>query len=677
MTEKSGSRSGPPDEPIPGYKTIADFTKDGYKFLMEGTKYANQLPTGRDRNFYSAFDSFTKILNEESQRLMDGMTSVLKKNEVGANMRNQHIDKKNEILIDANDIILERVANNIDEMNGIKKTVGSEPVSQTVSIQPPVRINGSWNKNSNAHLSVSSSSTTVVVSRQTKEMTIRLLAAENIVKPQKFFTDEINNCHDDPWEPKIKDKPNSLKPLAIFLEETDVGREYSHPYEYELDRYTPSDELLTKIQLNKPKLIKDTPLIEINESSQLPDLLEELRRHKIIAVDLEHHSYRSFMGITCLMQISTQNTDYLIDTLALRNDLWILNEVFTKPDIVKVFHGAQSDIVWLQRDLSLYVVNMFDTYFAAKQLAYSGLSLAFLMNRFCNFIPNKQFQLADWRMRPLPVELKNYAREDTHYLIYIYQNMRNELIDRAHGETNLLKAVIDNSTNLCKKRYFKPTWHENIHLEFYNRCSRNFDNRQLFALKEIYKWRDQIARVEDESFSYVLPNNMLLEIAERLPKEMQGILACCSPVPPLVRVNLLEIHKIILKALEKPFEQPILKENNRARGSTTIITKINMDSPLHCPHDMTRNEEYRDDLPTLITATTQQIIQGILSTKLDIEQYESTCSVFNVKTNIKCVNSPERKDQKLTNNLKFLGPFERYQLVRPFIKVKEKFIHNS
>jgi len=76
--------------------------------------------------------------------------------------------------------------------------------------------------------------------------------------------------------------------------------------------------------------------VEINSSNQLSELVEELRKHKIIAIDLEHHSYRSFMGITCLMQISTVERDYLIDTLALRNDLWVLNEVFTKPDIIKV-----------------------------------------------------------------------------------------------------------------------------------------------------------------------------------------------------------------------------------------------------------------------------------------------------------------------------------------------------
>lgn len=86
----------------------------------------------------------------------------------------------------------------------------------------------------------------------------------------------------------------------------------------------------------KAKALKDTPLIEINDHKQLPELVEELRKFQAIAVDLEHHSYRSFMGITCLMQISTPEKDYLIDTLALRNDLWILNEIFTKPDITKV-----------------------------------------------------------------------------------------------------------------------------------------------------------------------------------------------------------------------------------------------------------------------------------------------------------------------------------------------------
>ena len=34
----------------------------------------------------------------------------------------------------------------------------------------------------------------------------------------------------------------------------------------------------------------------------------------------------------------------------------------------QVFHGAESDIVWLQQDLGLYVVNLFDTYHASVLL---------------------------------------------------------------------------------------------------------------------------------------------------------------------------------------------------------------------------------------------------------------------------------------------------------------------
>jgi exosome complex exonuclease RRP6 len=61
------------------------------------------------------------------------------------------------------------------------------------------------------------------------------------------------------------------------------------------------------------------------------------------------------------MQISTRDEDFLIDTLVLRHKMHILNAVTTDPSIVKVLHGADSDIVWLQRDFGLYIVNLFDT----------------------------------------------------------------------------------------------------------------------------------------------------------------------------------------------------------------------------------------------------------------------------------------------------------------------------
>jgi len=64
-------------------------------------------------------------------------------------------------------------------------------------------------------------------------------------------------------------------------------------------------------------------------------MLDSLKKATEIAVDLEHHDYRSYYGFVCLMQISTRERDWIIDTLELREELSALNEVFTNPSIIK------------------------------------------------------------------------------------------------------------------------------------------------------------------------------------------------------------------------------------------------------------------------------------------------------------------------------------------------------
>jgi len=81
---------------------------------------------------------------------------------------------------------------------------------------------------------------------------------------------------------------------------------------------------------------EDTSATWVDTVDTLEDMLRELKAASEIAVDLEHHDNRSYIGIVCLMQISTRDKDWIIDTLKLRDELFILNEVFTNPKIVKV-----------------------------------------------------------------------------------------------------------------------------------------------------------------------------------------------------------------------------------------------------------------------------------------------------------------------------------------------------
>lgn len=471
----------------------------------------------------------------------------------------------------------------MDEESGILR---NPQVELVVSQMPKPLINGSWNRADRTNESSDSSEK------------IRLLGGKNIQRPQLMFKDKIDNSS-KPWMPRIKEKPNSLKPLALYVEEGEHGEIFNHPYEFELDKFDIPECQLKKSVPVQYKSFESTEFKLIEKPSDIKILLEDLKNQKEIAVDLEHHSYRTFQGITCLMQISTVNTDYLIDTLALRSELYQLNEIFTKPTILKIFHGADMDILWLQRDLSLYVVNMFDTHQAAKQLNLPYLSLAYLLNKYCGINPNKHFQLADWRIRPLPEELMKYAREDTHYLLHIKDMLKNELIKTANGKSNILKAVYDRCTDLCKRTYVKPIWTEENCMNMYRKSQKSFNNKQMYALIELHKWRDIIAREEDDSIGYVLPNHMLLNIAETLPREMQGILACCNPIPPLVRQNVLKLHKIVLKAREQSLVMFVPEQDIRQRP-TQQNHVIDSGASLYTPHDIPSDTEARADLPCLL-----------------------------------------------------------------------------
>jgi len=124
-----------------------------------------------------------------------------------------------------------------------------------------------------------------------------------------------------------------------------------------------------------PGSLEDTPLTYVNSLEQLQELREQLTSVKEFAVDLEvgsmvwcsssplphtltltltltpshlhyhplppslppqHHSYRSFQGFLCLMQVSTRDHDYLVDVLELRHHMNLLQDPFTNPSIVKV-----------------------------------------------------------------------------------------------------------------------------------------------------------------------------------------------------------------------------------------------------------------------------------------------------------------------------------------------------
>ena len=195
-----------------------------------------------------------------------------------------------------------------------------------------------------------------------------LIHASNIVKPQTKFKKHINNSSDTEWSSSMRHKYNAQVPLGYRFCAEDAQQPSQHPYAYEIDHLNYPRRMFERCNPTQPLAFEKTPFTWVDTVQTFSMMLDSLRLAEEIALDLEYHSYRSFAGFVCLMQLSTREADFIIDTLLLREELEELNEVLTNPGIVKVLHGAESDIVWLQQNFNLYVVNLFDTYHASKVL---------------------------------------------------------------------------------------------------------------------------------------------------------------------------------------------------------------------------------------------------------------------------------------------------------------------
>ncbi len=228
---------------------------------------------------------------------------------------------------------------------------------------------------------------------------------------------------------------------------------------------------------------------------------------------------------------------------------------------------------------------MFDNYEAAKILSFPNLSSASLYQRYSSMIvDDKPFQRADWRIRPLPPTMSDYASENAHRLLYVYERLKRNLLEK--GGLDLMSAVWDKCRLICLKRYTIPRLTPQSHLEIYSRSKQVLNQQQLFALQELVAWRDQVAREEDESTRFVLPDEMMLRIAQELPKNIQDLLSSLRTIPPLVQQRMDQLQQIIEQ--HRPDFTMI--------PSSSASYKLFVDETLNCVHDL----KGMRDLPTLI-----------------------------------------------------------------------------
>jgi ribonuclease D len=266
----------------------------------------------------------------------------------------------------------------------------------------------------------------------------------------------------------------------------------------------------------------------VDSYSKLSRVIADITSVPFLSVDTESNSLFAYQEQVCLIQLSTDRNDYLIDPLAI-SDLSELEPIFADPRTEKIFHAAEYDIICLKRDFGYSFSNLFDTMLAARILGWPAVGLGSVLEAEFGIQLDKRYQRANWGQRPLPPAQKAYARFDSHYLIPLRQRIYDALVESGRWElaqedfTRLCQTpipAVDNPADAC--------WRLAGHKEI--------TQRQAAVLQALCNYRDTRARQSNQPHFKILSNSALVELAL---------------ASPLNRTELMKIESISSRLLER------------------------------------------------------------------------------------------------------------------------------
>ncbi|HUO85691.1 MAG TPA: ribonuclease D [Thermoanaerobaculia bacterium] len=296
----------------------------------------------------------------------------------------------------------------------------------------------------------------------------------------------------------------------------------------------------------------------IDTPTTLGPVLESVASARMIGIDTEADSLHSYFDKVCLVQISADEQDFLIDPLA-GLDLAPLGAITANPATVKVLHGADYDIRILHRDFGFTFHNLIDTMICAQLLGEKAVGLAALLERYFGVQLDKSHQRADWAMRPLPPRMAEYAAMDTRYLLGLVEILRARLIELgrwewAEDEFRRLEAIRWSGAPADEERFRRL------------KGIARFEPRNLEVVSRLYDWRDGMARRLDRPPFKVIGNDALVALAEHLPRNRQEL----GRVSGVSGYHLAKYGRELLETIETALEVPEQELPEKRRGRPWI-----------------------------------------------------------------------------------------------------------
>ncbi len=271
--------------------------------------------------------------------------------------------------------------------------------------------------------------------------------------------------------------------------------------------------------------------------------LAEVERSSRVALDTESNGFHAYVERVCLIQLGTEQGDWALDPLAI--DVRPLWPLFAGKEREAILHAAEYDVLCLQREYGARLGRIFDTHAAAKALGLQRVGLGNLLADQLGVHLHEDEQKSDWGKRPLTPKQLSYAFADVSYLLTLRDKLGAEL--QAKGLQAEAQAEFERlRVKEPRPRVFDPEGWQKM------KAARTFDGKGRAVLRALYLLRDARARDIDRPPFKVLSDLFLAEVARRLPKTPEQLVAIPGASPSQVK----RLEKELLAAVESGLTAP-------------------------------------------------------------------------------------------------------------------------
>jgi len=242
----------------------------------------------------------------------------------------------------------------------------------------------------------------------------------------------------------------------------------------------------------------------VDRQSELDRLCELLEPVGELALDSEADNLHHYETRLCLLQLRFDGRSFLVDALAPLDlgRFWELLE-----GKLLIMHGSDFDLRLFTEYAGFRATRLFDSMLAAQLLGLERVGLAALLEDNFGVKLPKDSQKSDWSKRPLPEKMLLYAANDVYHLY----DLRDRLMGRIRelGREEWLEERCQNQIEAAATGF--PERDANA---WRIGKSDRLDERGQAALRELWLWREALAKQLDRPSFKVLGNNYLLQLAE-------------------------------------------------------------------------------------------------------------------------------------------------------------------